>query len=823
MHYFEPNEQYVIIYEALALIQGCLLAYLLAQGSKDPIKRNVDYVVGASFLYFLFGVPVGRVMFRLAPAGYYEHFGLLPDYVGIPYQTWLSISVTFLFCFYFLSIQLWYRLLNRSRDVIFYICATGICIGVIMSLFFTEHILSTRKQGIYAQMIMFPVLVYGLVILWRGFRRMEPSLERKRVRIFFYAYLFPIMGIFINVVLMSLNLIDQPQSNINLLIIGGMRSALFVWAIVIYGVFIMELSYASEDIFEKMDDPVLLLSPKGEVTRLNPSAQHIFNLEPAEDETAVLPNIRDLLPNYAESETRFEASIDTADQTKEYNCAQTVIVRNNYLVGSVLLFRDVTKEKELARMKTEFTSTVSHELRTPLTSVLGFAKIIQKRFHEVVLVNFAPAEKKEKRAVSQIGTNLEIIISESHRLTKLINDVLDISKMEAGRIEWRFARANPNEAIEQALQATDGLFGSKPVQLVRDIQPKVPDVVIDPDRIIQVIINLISNAVKFTEEGSVTVRTEVQKRDFLLHVQDTGAGISKADQKLVFEKYKQVGDVITDKPQGTGLGLPISKHIVEEHGGRIWVDSTPDKGTTFSFSLPLADPTQDWAQVIGFTELLSRLDRLRYTPTEGTQTVFIIDDDDAIRQLLRKAFEEAGHNVLEAPNGEIGLSMVHEHHPNLIVLDVMMPKMNGFDVVHHLKNDPSYMGIPILMLTVVDDAQKIYGSGVASYITKPFDPKRVLTEGETLIQQRRQANTAVLLGQLGDRLPTLRNKLQENGYTLHVAHTIDDLSPLLHKQTPHVLIVSAEEYPSFSERAMQSSLESTAFFTHCFALKADRT
>ena len=268
-------------------------------------------------------------------------------------------------------------------------------------------------------------------------------------------------------------------------------------------------------------------------------------------------------------------------------------------------------------MKTEFTSTVSHELRTPLTSILGFAKIIQKRFNEVILPSYQPVEKKEKRAVKQIAKNLEVIVSESKRLTSLINDVLDISKMEAGRIEWRFARCNTNGIIEQALQATDGLFGTKPVEFVREIPESLPEIVADSDRIIQVMINLISNAVKFTDEGAVTVKAEVENANLLIHVADTGTGISEADQALVFEKYKQVGDVITDKPKGTGLGLPISRQIVEQHGGKIWVESTAGEGTTFSFSLPLADPPQTLYQPITFSELLHQIDRMRYTPTEG--------------------------------------------------------------------------------------------------------------------------------------------------------------------------------------------------------------
>ena len=254
------------------------------------------------------------------------------------------------------------------------------------------------------------------------------------------------------------------------------------------------------------------------------------------------------------------------------------------------MMRDITREREVDRMKTEFTSTVSHELRTPLTSVLGFAKLIQKRFSTVVVPRFEPADKKEARAIKQIGQNLEVIISEGTRLTNLINDVLDISKMEAGKTDWNIKTQPLDAVIEQGVAASTGLFSRKPaVVLIEDHQSPLPTLPIDADRIIQVLLNLISNAVKFTDEGQVTLRSKTSGTTITISVIDQGIGIEPADQSKVFEKYKQVGDQLTDRPTGTGLGLPISKEIVEHHGGEIWVESVAGQGSTFSFTLPLSD------------------------------------------------------------------------------------------------------------------------------------------------------------------------------------------------------------------------------------------
>jgi signal transduction histidine kinase len=259
------------------------------------------------------------------------------------------------------------------------------------------------------------------------------------------------------------------------------------------------------------------------------------------------------------------------------------------------------KLMELDKMKTEFLSTVSHELRTPLTSVLGFARIIKKKLESTLFPSVNRDNGKIQRAIEQVGKNIDIIIAESERLTLLINNILDIAKMEAGKIEWKSEPVSIADIIQRSTEATAPLFEGKRVELKIEIEDGLPEVKGDRDRLIQVLINLISNAAKFTDEGSVTVRAvraerirgaEQGKADELIQVSiaDTGVGISEEDQMEIFEKFKQAGDTLTEKPKGTGLGLPICKQIVEYHGGVIWVESEPGKGSTFSFTLPVLKP-----------------------------------------------------------------------------------------------------------------------------------------------------------------------------------------------------------------------------------------
>ena len=239
--------------------------------------------------------------------------------------------------------------------------------------------------------------------------------------------------------------------------------------------------------------------------------------------------------------------------------------------------------------KSTFLAGVSHELRTPLTSILGFAKIIQKRLENRIFPMVNAHDEKTERAVRQVSENIDIIVAEGERLTALINDVLDLAKIEAGKVEWHMQPLLVSDVIERATAATAALFERKRLELIKDVEVGLPQIVGDRDRLIQVVINLISNAVKFAEQGSVTCRATRANGEVVISVIDTGVGIADADLPKVFERFTQVGDTLTDKPKGTGLGLPICKEIVEYHGGHIWVESELGRGSNFSFTLPVKE------------------------------------------------------------------------------------------------------------------------------------------------------------------------------------------------------------------------------------------
>ncbi|MDC0335655.1 PAS domain S-box protein [Pseudodesulfovibrio sp.] len=248
---------------------------------------------------------------------------------------------------------------------------------------------------------------------------------------------------------------------------------------------------------------------------------------------------------------------------------------------------------ELDEIKSTLVSSVSHELRTPLTSIRGFAKLTGKDFlrHFHPLADRPTLEEKGER----IRKNLEIIESEGERLTRLINDFLDINRIESGKAVWNDAFLNPCEVIRQAVTALSGAFAAKPdVQLSADLPKSIPPIHADPDKVQQVLINLLNNACKFTSEGSVTVSVVTNPDTLTISVADTGMGIPKEEQAQIFEKFhkSRKGDTISIKDKGTGLGLAICREIVEHYDGTIWVVSEPDKGSTFSFTLPTISGTE---------------------------------------------------------------------------------------------------------------------------------------------------------------------------------------------------------------------------------------
>lgn len=564
-------------------------------------------------------------------------------------------------------------------------------------------------------------------------------------------------------------------------------------------------------IIDNLADGLLVIDLNGRIARVNPALFALFSFEGTDligrdCQFVFSRRVLDLVQETRRSPREvFISEIELA-KGKTGKAVATAIMKNSSIVapesdidqciGSVLLIRDITLEKEVDQMKTDFISTVSHELRTPLTSVLGFAKIIKKKLDEVIFPLLSTDDKKVQRNVKQVGDNIEIILSEGARLTDLINDVLDIAKMEAGKIEWKMEPLWVTDVVERAIAATSALFQQKNLKLIKQIDGVLPQIMGDRDRLIQVVINLISNSVKFTEQGSVTCRVQKNEGNITISIIDTGIGIAKDDLDKVFEKFKQVGDTLTDKPKGTGLGLPICKQIVEHHGGKIWVDSQLGKGSTFFFTLPTSPSCEMKIKTFDINTLVKQL--REHVVTNGSaaidnakKTILVVDDDVNIRQLLRQQLEAEGYTINEAKDGVEAIAHVKKAPPDLILLDVMMPEMSGFDVAAVLKNDPKTMHIPIIILSIVEDKERGFRLGIDRYMMKPIETDNLLHEIGTLISQGTSSKKVLVVDEDSSAVKTLADVLRAKGYSVVEALDVEELREKAMTVDPYMIIANA--------------------------------
>jgi len=471
-------------------------------------------------------------------------------------------------------------------------------------------------------------------------------------------------------------------------------------------------------------------------------------------------------------------SVQSIDQEGRFTEADqrllsTVALAVGVAFHNAKLFEEASHARAAAEQadaaKSSFLSTVSHELRTPLTSVLGFAKIIRRRLDERLFPLIPEDDRKVQQAKRQVIENLDVVVSEGERLTKLIDDVLDLAKIEAGKFTWNMGSVSMKDVIDRAVAATASLFEAKKLKLIRNVDPDLPTITGDQDRLIQVVINLISNAVKFTDAGSITCSAHRQLAELVVSVKDSGIGIAPADQPKVFEKFKQVGDTLTDKPKGTGLGLPICKEIVEYHGGRIWVESEPSQGSAFSFTLPIIEQSArpeplPLRRSIDIESLVRQLKERVATHEARDKSVLVVDDDSNIRSLLQQELTEAGYTVRLAEDGRKALTLIREETPGLVILDVMMPEMNGFDVAAVLKNDPATMDIPIIILSILEDKERGFRLGVDRYLTKPIDTVSLFHEVDTLLDQGKSRKKVMVVDEDASTIRTLTDALETRGY-----------------------------------------------------------
>lgn len=571
-------------------------------------------------------------------------------------------------------------------------------------------------------------------------------------------------------------------------------------------------------VLRSIADALVVTNPGGEITLLNPVFAQLAGCPEQEilgrrlEQVLPISALNDLVTQAVAQPLNTQTDNFFLPGDKVFHASACTLKMDGTVLGVVAVLRDITQEAQVDRMKTDFISTVSHELRTPLTSVLGFAKLISKAFEKDVAPKVSDDDRKGQRAVQRISGNLDIIVAEGERLTRLINDVLDIAKMEAGRIEWHMQETDIGAVIRSAVAATFSLAKTKDLPVAVQVAQDLSTTWADHDRLIQVMTNLISNAIKFTDAGQITIRAtqaHVQSDGtcdvawvnlpnltpgewLAVSVQDTGVGIAEKDLPQVFERFKQVGEYRTDRPKGTGLGLPISKEIIEHHGGQLGVDSELGVGSTFTFVLP-ATP-----QKIPHMSLLDEIRRRVFETlprtTQTGQRILVVDDEANIRTLLRQELEDAGYRVTEAADGAQALRQVRQALPDLIILDIRMPGLSGLDVTSVLKNDPHTADIPILMLSIIRDRELGIRLGADDYLTKPLDAQKLLASVATLLArtERKQGRKKVLIIERDAAIvQDVSRILYEQGYEVVKAHNGNEGLVKARSEQPDLVIMDA--------------------------------
>ncbi len=442
---------------------------------------------------------------------------------------------------------------------------------------------------------------------------------------------------------------------------------------------------------------------------------------------------------------------------------RTAAVNISVALQTAVLYQEAqetaVKLQEVDKLKNQFMANMSHELRTPLNSIIGFSRVILKGIDGPL----TDMQKADLTAIYESGRNL----------LELINDILDISKIDAGKMELVFEPTDLQEIVRGVVSTISGQLKDSPVELLTDIPPDLPTVLADSRRIRQVLTNIVGNAVKFTERGYIKISATYDDYQVTMSVEDTGIGIPADRFHAVFEKFEQVDSSSTRRYGGTGLGLPLSREFVRLHGGDMDFESTVGKGSRFFFWIPIGGPSS------------KREDK---TAAAETRTVLTIDDDEGVITLFQRYLEKQGYKVVGMTTAEGVVETAKRLQPYAITLDVIMPGKDGWQIIQELRADPETRDIPIIVCSILGEADKGLSMGVADYLVKPISEQALLDALRHLERPGATGHVLVVDDNADDR-KLLRRILEDAGYRVEEAAGGAEAIDLIHTTLPNLLVL----------------------------------
>ena len=464
-----------------------------------------------------------------------------------------------------------------------------------------------------------------------------------------------------------------------------------------------------------------------------------------------------------------EFAVETAELLERFASQSALAIQNAHL------FREIgekSRQVEVASAhKSEFLASMSHELRTPLNAVIGFSEVLLDGM-------FGELNDKQREYLNDIRDS-------GRHLLELLNEILDLSKIEAGRMELEPGAFSLVEVLERGMAMVRDRAAQHSLELALEVEPGVDVIVADQLRIKQVILNLVTNAVKFTPDGG---RVKVRAREFEgrleVTVRDTGIGIAPEDREKIFQSF-QTGGRDAKAEEGTGLGLTLSRKIVELHGGRIWVESEVGRGSTFGFTLPLRSHEADDGHVAPRPPT-----RERAASSDDVPTILLIEDEENSIDLLSLHLGGAGFAVEVARDGRAGLESVRKLRPAGIVLDIVLPELDGWDVLAALKADPELADIPVIVVSMLDERGKGFALGASEYLVKPVGRREVQNALERCVHGGGVASRTVLVIDDDPRaVELLEATFADQGYAVLTATGGEQGLELARRELPAVVLL----------------------------------